>query len=282
MAEKIDPKNLPSSDWDWLEKNELWDRNAAAAWLSPLAGIDLILLNIEKTKQLRLSPNKQLGITAEHLKGENLIHLRGFGKLKKLSAPRNLDDIGLEYIGQLGKLTTLYLTGDQFTDAGLKHLSNLAKLKNFETEWLPSGGEAIKILAKLPNISSMGLNQTELTDEDLIPLKDSKLKVLNIGGKNITGQSLQYIGQITSLEELMLGSYAYTQKITDESLKQLSGLVNLKRLTLQGTEVTAKGLAYLEPLKSLKKLRLNRSLCGTPEAKALKAKIPGLAIGDNK
>jgi hypothetical protein len=258
----------------------LWDRKAAAAWFLPIAPEERSLRIMKEYTQLDLNENKQLGRKAENLRGKNLSHLRGMGKLKKLAAPRSLDDEGLYYIGQLGKLRTLYLRGNNFTIEGLKHLAQLSKLKSFATEWLPSGSEAIQILAALPSLSALALNPTDTTNEDLVHLTTTKLKELNIGCEHITGEGLKHIGKITSLENLMLG-HVNTQKITDDSLKYLQGLTNLKRITLRLTEVTENGLVYLEPLSSLKKLRLKRHMCKSPEAKALKEKIPGLSIRDN-
>lgn len=281
MSKDINPKKLPSMDWDWLEANDLWDRTAAVKWFTPLNDTTGGLGVIERTKRMEIrTPNKQLGRTAESLEGKNLIHLRGFGKLKKLLPPRTLNDEGLKHIGNLGKLTHLYLCGNNFTIEGLKHLSNLTKLRTFSSEWLPEGGEAIQILAKLPKLTSLGLNETDITNDDLIPLKSTNLKELNIGGKNITGEALKHIGQINTLENLMLG-HSGIQKVTNESLTHIQGLTNLKRLTLKLTEVTEAGLSQLTPLVSLKKLQLKREMCKSIEAKDLKTKIIGLSIKDN-
>ncbi len=277
----INPKNLPSSDWEWLEDNGLWNRNAAAKWYTPLLDTEKALALIQRTNRIEIRlPNVQLGRTADSLEGENLLHLRGFGKLKKLLPPRTLNDEGLEYISNLGKLTHLYIAGNNYTIKGLKNLSNLIKLKTLTLEWLPEGTKAIEIIASLPKLSFLELHTTDVTNEDMIPLKKSNLTKLNIGGKNITGDALEHVGQIVTLENLMLGN-VNTQKITDDSLKYIQGLPNLKRLTLKATEVTENGLANLEPLKSLRKLQLKREMCKSVAAQALKAKIPGLTIKDN-
>jgi len=277
----INPKKLPSSDWEWLEENGLWNRNAAAKWCTPLLDTEKALALIQRTNRIDIRlPIAQLGRTTESLEGKNLVHLRGFGKLKKLLPPRTLNDEGLEYIGNLGKLTHLYIAGNNYTIEGLKHLSNLIKLKTLTLEWLPEGTKAIEIIAGLPKLSYLELHTTDVTNEDIIPLKKSNLTELNIGGKNITGDALEHVGKIVTLENLMLG-HVNTQKITDDSLKYIQGLPNLKRLTLKATEVTENGLAYLEPLKALKKLQLKREMCNSAAAQALKAKIPGLTIKDN-
>lgn len=279
MEYKINPKKFPTMDWDWLEENELWDRNAAAKWIVPIN--PNALSYIENLKFLPLVPNQQLGRTVEMLTPESLKHLRGFGKLRKLTFPNLLTDEGMKYIGQLGKLQTLYISQNKLTNEGVKHLANLTNLKDFEANNLPVGGEAIRILATLPKLTSLSLpNNSDVKDEDLVALKDTRLKVLCITGENITGESLKHIGQIETLKELMLGNQTSGQRITDDHLKHLSGLVNLKRITLQGTKITANGLKNLEPLKALKKLMLPRGMASIPEAKALKKAIPGLSIKD--
>ena len=279
--EKKNQKKLPSLDWDWLEENNFWDRNAAAKWYTPLLDTEKALALIQRTNRMEIRlPNAQIGRTSESLEGENLKHLRGFGKLKKLLAPRTLDDKGLEHIGNLGKLTHLYLAGNNYTISGLKHLTNLTKLKTLTVEWLPKGTEAIEIIAELPKLSYLELHTTQVTNIDLMPLKNTQLTGLNIGGENITGEALKHIGHIVTLENLMLG-HVNIQNVTDDSLKDIQGLSNLKRLTLKGTEVTENGLANLENLKSLKKLQLKKEMCKSEAAKALKLKIPCLKIKDN-
>lgn len=278
MSNDINTKKLPSSDWDDLEKKKLWERNAAAKWFVPTAtDLDRILVTMSTVKRFDAISNKQLGRLPENQIGENLKHLRGFGKLKKLAAPRTLKDEGFEYICQLGKLTTLYLRGNQFTNIGLAHLSNLTKLKTLTTEFLPAGPEALSIIAKLPSLKYLGMVESDVTDDDLIPLIDSKITNINLAKKNLTGECLKHLGQITTLEELMIGQI----NVTDDQLKYISGLTNLKRLTLSRTQITINGLKHLECLTSLKKLQLEKNMCKTAEAKALKKLIPGLVIKHN-
>ncbi len=281
MSKEINSKKLPSSDWDWLEENAYWNRNAAAKWFTPLLDLERGLALIERTKRIDIRlANAQLQRTEETLESKNLVNLRGFGKLRKLLPPRKLDDEGLKHICELGKLTHLYLSGENFTNEGLKNLSNLTKLKHFSTEWLPDGDDTIKILAALPKLNYLELQVTNVRNDDLIPLINSNIKKLNIGCKNVNADALRHVGQIKSLESLMLGN-SNTQKITDDSLIQIQGLTNLKRLTLKLTEVTENGLVHLEPLKSLKFLQLKREMCKSQAAKDLKKKIPGLAIKEN-
>ncbi len=281
MSNTIPSKKLPSTDWDWLEENGLWDRTTAAKWFTPLLEPELGLGVIERTKRLEIRlPNAQLGRTAEGLEGKNMIHLRGFGKLKKLLPPRTLNDEGLDHICNLGKLSELFLCSNSFTLEGMRNLPNLTKLKTLTFEWLPKGKEPFEILAKMPKLGFLEVHQTDATNEDLAPLMESNIKAINIGGKNMDGNALKYMGKIVSLEKLMLG-HAQIQNITNDDLKHIQHLPNLTRLTLRLTKVTAEGLVNLEPLKSLKKLQLTREMSKSPEAKALKAKIPGLVIKDN-
>lgn len=281
MIKKTNQQKLPSTNWDWLEENELWDRNAAAKWFTPLLDTDKGLGVIERTSRADIRvPNAQLQRTAETLESKNLIHLRGFGKLKKLLPPRTITDEGLQFIYDLGKLTHLYIAGENFTLEGLRDLPNLAKLKHFSAEWLPNEKEALKIIAELPKLSYLELQQTNISNDDIIPLINTKIKKLSIGSKNISGDALIHAGKIESLESLMLG-HSKIQNITDDSLKHIQGLKNLKRLTLRLTNVTEKGLVHLEPLISLKSLQLKREMCKSAAAKELKKKIPGLSIKEN-
>ena len=282
MSKTIPSKKLPSTDWDWLEENGLWYRTAAAKWFTPLLEPEVGCGVIERTKRMEIIlPNKQLARTAETLECKNMVHLRGFGKLKKLLPPRSLTDEGLKHICELGKLSELFLCSNKFTLEGMKNLPNLTKLKTLTFEWLPAGKAPFEILASMPKLSHLEVHQTDVTNDDLIPLtKSTSLKAINIAGKNIDGNALKHMSKITSLEKLMLG-HSGIQNITNDDLKHIQNLPNLTRLTLRLTKVTADGLVNLEPLKSLKKLQLSREMSKSPEAKALKAKIPGLTIKEN-
>lgn len=282
MEENINPKKLPTLDWDWLEENGWWDRKEAAKWYVPLTvDVERTVNHIAKIDFIPLLPNAQLGRTKESLNGESLKNLRGFGKLKKLSFPNLLTDEGMKYIGQLGKLQTLYISQNHLTSKSAKYFANLTGLKDIEANNFPPGGEIIQVLATLPKLTHLRLTHNAgVVDDDLAPLKDKKLKLLWINGENVTGKCLKYVGQIETLKDLVFGSNQYVQNVTNDDLKLLSGLVNLQRLKISGTKVTLEGLVHLEPLKSLKKLIVDKGWPSTPEAKALKMAIPGLSIRD--
>lgn len=134
MEDHIDPKKLPTMDWDWLEENGLWDREAAAKWIVPVNPNALDY--IKRVTFLPLVPSEQLGRTAEMLTPDNLKHLRGFGKLKQLQFPKYLTDEGMKYIGELGKLTQLYIGENNLTNEGVNgYVTSHSDLKKEMESW---------------------------------------------------------------------------------------------------------------------------------------------------
>lgn len=91
--------------------------------------------------------------------------------------------------------------------------------------------KTIDPLQHCPDLISLNLNRTEITDEDLAA-----------------------IAQLTSLEELHLAG----TRVSDQGLAHLAALNSLRVLDLSETRVTGSGLANLQDLPNLAALRLDR------------------------
>ncbi len=94
------------------------------------------------------------------------------------------------------------------------------------------------------------------TDADMEHVKSlPRLKMLRLGGANITNAGLQHLAILTDLEDLGLG---HTQ-VSDAGLEHIQGLTQLHRLGLYSTNVTDSGLKYLKGLGQLKVLYLGKT-----------------------
>lgn len=116
--------------------------------------------------------------------------------------------------------------------------------------------EVFLLLADKPQIESLYLNNSTLTDNDLAHLVNLlHLNLLNVTGTKITDDGLVHIGAMPGLEILRLGR----TKITDAGLSHLMGLQKLWVLGLEGTSITDAGLVHLLGLSKLDCLDLSNT-----------------------
>jgi hypothetical protein len=104
-----------------------------------------------------------------------------------------------------------------------------------------------------------------------------RVVALRLEGRQIPASVLQLVGKLTELGELSL----YAANLTDESLELLQGCKHLHSLGLGATPITDKGLAFLEPITSLRHMWLSKALVRTdpsPELAHLKDALPELTI----
>jgi Leucine-rich repeat (LRR) protein len=147
--------------------------------------------------------------------------LEGFPALEYVSLHFELiTDEGLRRLCSKPSLTILRLTGTSITDAGLRHLPNLPLLWNLT---LPAQigdeglahlqgtksltclylagcdritGDGLRTLASLPALTEIMLNNTPLTDEDLMLLADSTtLRKLHLRGTKVTQDGIDRLRQ---------------------------------------------------------------------------------------
>ena len=107
----------------------------------------------------------------------------------------------------------------------------------------------------------------------LITLKDQVLS-LNLDDRLVTNNTLKLVGKMEQLKKLQL---TRTQT-SDVNIKELLPLENLESLNLNFTEVTAVGLAQLQNLKKLKNLYLNGSKVNSKDWGLLKKTFPNTNI----
>jgi len=130
------------------------------------------------------------------------------------------------------KVTSVNLaTNGQVTDSGLANLSELTEL-NF-----------------------LDLDSTKISDAGLERLKDlRRMKVLNLWGTKVTDAGILKLKNMTELTRIGLGGRL---QITDSSLVQLRRFQELKKLYLDGTQISNAGLPLLRKIGVLELIDLN-------------------------
>jgi hypothetical protein len=104
------------------------------------------------------------------------------------------------------------------------------------------------------NVVSVDHRGRSFGDADMAQLRGlTQLRRFGLCGARITDAGLEYLTELTKLQELHL---AYCEGLTDAGLERLKGLRKLQFLNLVETEIDDAGLERLSGLTQLKKLYL--------------------------
>ena len=137
-------------------------------------------------------------------------------------------------IGQPTGILNLY--GPGITDATLAALAPLDGL-------IPELG-----IGNVPAVTPVGLAKLALLT------RLERLELVNC--HCVVGPELAAVGQLKRLKALDL---SYNKNLTDDGLKHLRGLTDLRTLAIRKTPITGSGLADLAPLTGLRELALTES-----------------------
>lgn len=159
-------------------------------------------------------------------------------------------------ITDLPHLVRLTLLRPTVAADSLKHLEKLRKLEELEFTSTIITNASLKIIARLPKLRSLSLWRNEnVTDAGLKELRFMKtLQVLCLDGTSVTGKGLKDLAEIRTLTELSLRG----ANIVDEDLIHLTRLKKLRSLNLEFTKLSESGLKVLTSLPDLRELYLLR------------------------
>ncbi|NIP23049.1 MAG: M48 family metalloprotease [Phycisphaerae bacterium] len=226
-----------------------------------------------------------------------LAHLRDLPRLEYLALySKGFSDKGMVHIKDIPSLRILsfHESFPRITDAGLAHISDMPNLELLCMHGIQDiTDEGIANLTKMRSLRKLNISSSQVTDKGLAYLSQIKtLERLDLpqDQKGITDKGLTYLGTLPNLRHLAISRIHfndpkmnkeyYTDKglaalancrlleelyigspgVTDEGMRQVARLTNLRKLMLFGCEnVTNEGLSHLAPLKSLKHLHITHS-----------------------
>lgn len=239
----------------------------AATWITD---VDLARIGqLEHLQKLDLSHTLITDVGLEHLK-----KLRNVTDLNLYYA-EYFTDSGIAHLADWKKLLNLNLHGTKVTSKAFDHLSRLTTLRSLDIGFTQIDDDGFENLASLVKLERLVMGGNRLTGSCLSSLKIlPALTDLDLGGIQwvdsgvwglpLTEANLQQIGALKQLKSLSLNGATVTDRGADKpgqaeaerkelrGLAALSGLVNLERLDLSRTPVSA---ANLEPLRAMPKLR---------------------------
>ncbi len=233
------------------------------------------LAQLTALEKLTLS---SLSAAGERLGDEALKHIVGLKSLRELHLHEcGTTDAGIRLLEQMPQLTHLdvYQEG-RLTDAAIASIAKLKRLKHLglnayvgsqELGWMRFSKEATKSLAGLQELEHLHLVGQGISSETL---QFSRLKSLSLGIEADDACAAR-IAECRQLQSLQL---VFTS-ITDDGLKAISGLTELKRLNIDSHIITDTGIGHVKTLPKLDHLSLRASKL-TDESLAHIAEIKSL------
>ncbi len=188
------------------------------------------------------------------------------------------DDAALKLLEGNVRIRSLGLRSSNISPTGFKHLQfpNLQRLDLQDNE---ISVELLDAITHLPELNSLSLSTTTLTDLDLMQIsKINKLTALNLTRTRITDKGCKILAGMTSLQELHISA---NLQISDTGVSELKNLKNLQLLDLNHTSVTDTGIASLKLLPNLTDLILDSTHVTDGVLKTLsKMHLKKLFLGD--
>ncbi len=198
--------------------------------------------------------------------------LKIFGMEMNENPKQNFADAVLALTKRLTGLKTIFLDRSDVSDAGLSVAKSLVNLEVLSASITAVRGSFLKDLEPLRKIKMFILDDSKINDDNLRYIRGwKKLSELRMANCTITDNGCKYISACTGIKRLALKD---NPKITDEGLTYLATLPQLEYLEIQGTGVTAKGIAKLQAAKHLNALCIPFDSCSKSEQQALKRLMP--------
>lgn len=213
-----------------------------------------------------------------HTDDSSLRALVKFPNLKILDLTgTNVTDSGLVHIESLPYLEELKLHNTSVTAAGLKSINQILTLRRLYISIHDAADESIAGLTNLTRLENLTYSG-ECTDAGLHTLRSySQLKSFRISGNRHTLQGLRDLKRVSTLESLyfqnttigveylkVLAEMPALRRlelidcvgVTDEAMRQIGQLSELKHLCLRNPQITDEGGAHLRDLNNLESLAL--------------------------
>lgn len=187
------------------------------------------------------------------------------------------DDL-IENISHINSITSLQMNGNDFTNASIKYIEKLTKLRNLGVTQTGISGQA---LAE-SNIPSR-IHRINLSNEDATALvkamrNSQKATYLSLEASNIGGPEIEILSTMPQLTRLEIGC----NKLNDKDLKPLAKLKKLQILELTGCrQLTAGIIPTMIQLPKLQRLKLSLNNWSPRERKLLYQALPPGRVQDS-
>ena len=136
-------------------------------------------------------------------------------------------------------------------DEAIPHIAMLGELKHLDLSRTNVTDDHLKAIGKLPKLTSIALNETEVSDAGVANLARLKLQALQLANTKVTSASLDVIGEMTELTNLDLSHTDMTG-----SLEPLVNLTEVNWIVLGGIAIDESTIDVLSRMPALKQLSI--------------------------
>jgi hypothetical protein len=211
---------------------------------------------------------------------------RNLVSLNLSAEDQRFNDEAAAQLTGLDRLEKFFSNGAQLTDDGFKSLASWKSLKQigfdhwFRTKKDQPIGAGLAHLAALPNLESVRLGGCMIGAEAIEALATIKtLKKLDVFHTfYVNDAALPPLQKLPDLRIFIAGPQ-FQPRLTDETLRILSGVKSLEEISLTETWLTYDGgFKHLAALPRLKKLSIPKVVASEEDVKKLKAELPNLVV----
>jgi internalin A len=234
-----------------LEEVILVDCRVTDAGLAHLTGLSRL-----KSLDLRIAPRgkgvslvpleglarlEKLDLRGLSLADANLVHLAGLTRLKEINLSQTpITDAELVHLRDLKGLRSLMLDQCCITSEGLLSLGGLNRLEVLALS--RTRVTTLEPLRHLTGLKDLSLFKTPIADAGLAPVaRFAALEKLGLGDTSIGDEGLAHVLRSSSLTHL----YLYGTRISDAGLEQIVGHLRLQHLDLRRTSISDASLPVL-------------------------------------
>jgi hypothetical protein len=226
------------------------------------------------------------------LKGITLEDYRAIGQFRGLVAlnlsaeDQRFNDEAALKLTELDRLERFFSNGAQLTDEGLKSLAGWKSLRQlgfdhwFRTVKDKPIGAGLAHLASLPVLESVRLGGCMVGAEAIEALATIKtLRKLDVFHTfYVNDEALRPLQKLPDLRIFIAGPQ-YQPRITDATLRILSGVKSLEEIHLTETWLTYEGgFKHLAALPHLKKLSIPKVIASEEDVQKLRTELPTLTV----
>ena len=200
---------------------------------------------------------------------------RGAGDEVFLDGP-NFDEAWLVAQHDLRSLDVrqLMIRDTRLSRTAVLRLVERHSLDSLVAQGIPLTDADAGILADQKNLTHLTLMHSEFTDTGLAALNPQRLRALNIAGTRVTSVALQKeLAGAPQLQYLMIDG----QQFTPELAAQLSPMKSLYMIALIGPDVTDEHVKLLESMPNLRYMRMDQTSVSEEAVAALRAARPAPA-----
>lgn len=174
-----------------------------------------------------------------------------------------ITDAGLSAVKGWKHLKRLNVRGTKVTDTTLQHLSSVTSLESLDIGYAQITDVGLDLMTSLPNLRELTIGGNKLTDVGLQPLRQLPgLTYLDLSGSQRTDSGL------------------WSVSLGEPGLDAIATLKNVRRLRLNGTNISARGLERLKGLTLLQRLDLQGCKRVGDDAMTVLASLPALHVLD--